>query len=175
MGPESLELPPFAGPVVPLKPPFHFKNVATSVFPLRAQLDTLQRFVDSYLNIIPQELGHFRAPLPYVYLMLLDYGKLAAQVTNLGWFSQREVGFFIPLEWYKSVGGKLVFHDWASVSPFIYVDAEMSMTLGRSTLGWPKSRVRMSPTKTGWIKDPTGSTTDATISAQVFPQAYSGA
>src|SRR5262249_24880902 len=130
---------------------------------------------DAYLNIIPEELGYFRASFPYVMLMMLDYGKLAAQVTNFGWFSQREVAFFVPLEWYKRVSGRWVFHDWATLTPFVYVDSQMSMTLGRTALGWPKSLVNLSPTATGWIEDPIDSTTDAIVSARVFPKSYADA
>ena len=86
-------LPDYSGPPISTRPPFQFSNVVVSCFPLRASIDTLQRFIDGYLNIIPPELGYFRVALPYVNLMLLDYGKLSAQATNFGWFSQREVIF----------------------------------------------------------------------------------
>lgn len=170
-----MKLPRFAGPLLPLQPPFYFKNVTSCLFPLRAQLASLQRFCDGYLNIIPPELGHFRASLPYVYLILLDYGKMAAQVANVGWIAQREVVFCIPVEWYKRVDGRWVFHDWATVAPFIYVDDEISMTLGRTALGWPKSLVSLTPALTGFLKDPSGATTDVVLSAQLLPRAYAGA
>lgn len=170
-----MRLPDYAGPMLTLQPPFQFSNVTVSVFPLRAQLDTLQRFCDAYLNVVPPEVGYFRASMPYVYLMLLDYGRLAAQAANFGAFSQREAMFFVPLEWYKLVDQRWLFHDWASVSPFIYVDGEISLSLGRTVMGWPKSLVNLTPKLTGWIEDPDGSTTDVALSAQVFPHAYSGA
>src|SRR3989442_135198 len=81
-------------------PPFHFEGMTTRFFPLRARLPVLQNFVDRYLNIIPPELGRFRAFLPYVYLLLVDYGKMALQASNLGWLAQHEVGFMVPVEWY---------------------------------------------------------------------------
>lgn len=170
-----MELPHYAGPLLQLQPPFYFKNVTSCLFPLRAQLNALQRFCDSYLNIIPEELGHFRAAVPYVYLILLDYGQMAAKAANTGWIAQREVVFCVPVEWYKRVHGRLLFHDWASVAPFIYVDDEISLTLGRTALGWPKSLVRLTPQLTGFLKDPSGSTTDVALSAQVLPKAYAGA
>lgn len=169
-----MQMPEFSGPSLAIKPPFYFKNMTACIFPLRAQLDSLQRFCDDYLNIIPKELGHFHASVPYVYLMMLDYGKLAMQACNLGWFAQREVMFCVFVEWYKVVDGRWVFHDWATVAPFIYVDDALSMTLGRTVLGWPKSLVKMTPQLTGWMQDPGGPTTDAAMSAMVFPKAYAG-
>ena len=170
-----MQLPEYSGPAFEFHPPFEFTNVTVTVFPLRAELDTLQRFCASYLNIAPPEVGYFRPALPYVYLLLLDYGKLAAQVTNLGCFSQREALFAIPLEWYKWDGERLVFHDWATVSPFIYVDDPISMAVGRTVMGWPKTLMNLTPRLTGWIKDPSGTTTDIAISASAFAKAYVGA
>lgn len=170
-----MRLPDYSGPPISTRPPFQFSNVVVSCFPLRARIDTLQRFIDGYLNVIPPELGYFRVALPYVNLMLLDYGKLSAQATNFGWFSQREVVFAVSLEWYKWVDGRWLFYSFANVSPFLYVDAEMSMTLGRTAMGWPKSLVSLSPGLTGWIGDPGGTTVDLALSARVFDSAYAGA
>ncbi|MET0285353.1 MAG: hypothetical protein ABW352_12815 [Polyangiales bacterium] len=170
-----MELPDYSGAPMPTRPPFQFSNVVTAVFPLRAQLDSLQRFIDGYLNILPRELGYFRVSMPYVSLMLLDYGKLSAQATNYGWFSQREVLFIVSLEWYKWLDGRWLFHDYATTAPFIYVDAEMSLTLGRTAMGWSKVLVKLSPSLSGWMLDPGGSTVDVALSAQVLGSTYSGA
>ncbi len=170
-----MELPDYSGAPMPTRPPFQFSNVVTAVFPLRAQLDSLQRFIDGYLNILPRELGYFRVSMPYVSLMLLDYGKLSAQATNYGWFSQREVLFIVSLEWYKWVDGRWLFHDYATTAPFIYVDAEMSLTLGRTAMGWSKVLVKLTPSLSGWMLDPGGATVDVALSAQVLRSTYSGA
>lgn len=161
-----MELPPYSESTLSTTPPFRFERVMTVVFPLRAKQESLQRFCDDYLNLIPPQLGYFRASIPYVHLMLLDYGKLAAPATNFGWFSQRELLFSIPLEWYKWVGGRWVFYDWASVTPFVYVDECTSMTIGRTLMGWPKSMVKLQPALTGWMKDPDGSKVELALSAR---------
>src|SRR5262249_40143144 len=144
------------------------------VFPLRANIDTLQSFVDSRLNLIPEEVGRFQVPVPYAYLMMLDYGKLAAKATNLGWFSQKEILFAIPLEWYKVENGRWVFHDWATVAPFIFVSDDVSLTLGRTVYGWPKAKATLSPTTALWMTDPTASINQATVATMVFPRLYKG-
>ena len=113
-----------------MKPPFSFEGMTARVFPLRANLDSLQRFCNSYLNFIPPEAGRFRAVVPYVYYIMLDYGRMAINIANIGWFSQREFLFCIPIQWYRVVDGQWQFHDWATVTPFIYVNNDMSMQIG---------------------------------------------
>jgi len=170
-------MPPFAevpGVSLPVQPPFPFEGMAAKVFPLRARLNTLQRFVDNYLNIVPPEVGRFRVAVPYVYLCVLDYGKMAIEVGNYGWLAQREILFNVAVEWYKVVDGRWQFHDWASVAPFIYVDDDMSMAVGRSVYGWPKTIASITPTTGGWVKNPQAPVNVATISTNVFKDLYAG-
>ncbi|MBK8249811.1 MAG: hypothetical protein IPK85_20830 [Gemmatimonadetes bacterium] len=172
----TMSLSPFAelpGASLPIRPPFPFESVSTRLFPLRASLDTLQRFVDGYLNIIPPELGRFRVPMPYVQLMILDYGKMAIEVGNYGWLAQREILFNIPLEWYVVKDGKWVFKDWASFSPFIYVDDDMSMTVGRMVYGWPKTTAQIVPAASDWVRNPGAPVKEAIVQTSVFSSLYS--
>lgn len=174
-----MTLPNFVAPgdyyySLPLKPPFYFENMTVRVFPLRARISAIQNFVDHYLNIIPKELGWFRAFLPYAHLMMIDYGKLANQVTNLGWFAQREIMFAVPVEWYRFIRGRWVFHDWAWTTPFIFVDSKMSLTLGRAVYGWPKLLAQMVPTEALWMQDPTVPMIMARASTKVFSELYAG-
>jgi len=157
-----------------LTPPFEFNGVMMRVFPLRARLEQVQAFVDAYLNIAPEELAYFRAFLPYVYLMIINYGKMSVAAANLGWISQNEVAFSVPLLWYKRQGRRLVFHDFAYVSPFIYVDNDLSMTTGREVYGWPKNRVSVDTFATAWMTNPEASPVLARFSAMVFPELYAG-
>lgn len=157
-----------------LTPPFEFDGAMMRLFPLRANLEKMQTFVDAYLNVVPDELAHFRTFLPYVYLMIINYGKMSVNAANLGWISQNEVAFSIPLLWYRRVGRKLVFHDFAYVSPFIYVDNDLSMTTGREVYGWPKSRVSMDTFATAWMTSPEASAVLARFSAMVYPELYAG-
>ncbi|MBK8254815.1 MAG: hypothetical protein IPK82_19415 [Polyangiaceae bacterium] len=164
-----------SGGMLQLTPPFDFQGVTMRVFPLRASLPRLTKFVDSYLNIIPREVGYFRPFLPYVYLMIINYGKMAVEAANMGWIAQNEIAFSIALEWYKEVDDKLIFHDFAYVSPFIYVDNDLSMTTGREVYGWPKSLVSITPETTSWMEDPRKAPRLVTVSAMVFPELYTGA
>jgi hypothetical protein len=159
---------------LPLKPPFAITNLSCRLFPLRANLDTLQGFCNNYVNIVPQEIAYFRACSPYLFLMMLDYGSLALEATNLGWFSQHEIMFCVPVEWYKRVNGRLEFQDWAMLTPFIFVDDDLSLNMGRTVAGWPKTLARMTPTLSAWMQNPNAPVNEATASAMVFPELYSG-
>ena len=159
---------------LPLKPPFSISNLTTRLFPLRASLDALQGFCNNYLNLMPRELGRFRACSPYVMLMMMDYGSLALEVTNLGWFSQREIMFCVPVEWYRVLDGKWVFQDWAMIPAFIYVDDELSLPMGRTVAGWPKVFVRMTPTLSATMHDPLAPVVEDTVSTLVFPELFTG-
>ncbi|MDB4888496.1 MAG: hypothetical protein JWL61_351 [Gemmatimonadetes bacterium] len=159
---------------LPLKPPFSITNLSCRLFPLRANRNTVQSFCDNYVNILPPEIGHFRPCAPHVFLMMLDYGSLALEATNLGWFSQHEIMFCIPTEWYRVERGKWVFQDWAMLTPFIFVDDDLSLNMGRTVAGWPKTYASMTPTLSAWMKDPLAPVSEATASAMVFPELYAG-
>ena len=82
--------------------------------------------------------------------------------------------FCIPTEWYRVEKGKWVFHDWAMLTPFIFVDDDLSLNMGRTVAGWPKTYASMTPTLSAWMKDPLAPVSEATASAMVFPELYTG-
>ena len=64
---------------LPVRPPFQFTGVTARVFPLKANMARLAAFCDAYVNMdIPPEIVHYRPALPYVYLMVLDYGSMSS-------------------------------------------------------------------------------------------------
>lgn len=176
MTPEEFtaKLPNLTSNPLPIQPPFVFNGMSSRVFPLRAHLGTLQRLVDGYMNFIPPQAGYFRVPVPYVYVMVLDYGQVTEAVARIGWFAQTEVFFMIPLEWYKMVNGKWVFYDWAVITPYVFVNDEFSVPLGRSVYGFPKVLARVVNTPSAWVKDASAPVTLARVETAVFPQTYSG-
>lgn len=175
MTPEQFtaQLPTLTCNPLPAKPPFVFNGLSSRVFPLRASLDALQRFCNGYLNFVPESVGRFRASLPYVFLSVLDYGQVG-EASGLGWFSQVEVFFAVPLEWYRFVDGRWVFHDWATITPFIYVDDNFSVPLGRTVSGFPKVLAKVTAAPSAWINNPLGPVSLAQVETDVFPTAYAG-
>ncbi|HEY3704364.1 MAG TPA: hypothetical protein VGL22_04835 [Terracidiphilus sp.] len=171
----TARLPDLTNNPLPIKPPFVFNHLSSRVFPLRAHLGTLQRVCDGYLNFVPPEAGYFRVPMPYVYVMVLDYGQVTEAVARIGWFAQTEVFFMIPLEWYKFVGGQWVFHDWAVITPYVFVNDDFSVPLGRTVFGFPKVQARVMQSSSAWIRDATAPVTLARVETGVFPKTYAGA
>jgi hypothetical protein len=158
-----------------LAPPFAFKDVTMSVFPLRASLPRLEAFCDAYLNHAGDAI-RFQPFLPYVYLIILDYGRMSVEAANMGWIAQHEVAFSVPLRWMQKErsGGILDFRDWAFTSPFIFVDNELSMSTGREVYGWPKTLVHLDPTVSDWAEDPTGRRRVFHVSVKAVGRAFAG-
>lgn len=159
---------------LPIVPPFYFSGMTARVLPLRARMATLQNFCDRYLNIVPAEVARFKVFLPYVYLMMLDYGRMAPAAANLGWIAQHEVLFSIPLEWHRGEGRRSEFVDWAWVSPYIFVDSEISVQLGRTVYGWPKMPAELTAETLKWLRDPLAQIDTARVGTAVFDELYEG-
>ncbi len=163
---------------ISFKPPFLFRNVTARVFPLKANMARLTQFCDQYLNMdIPPEIVHFTPALPYVYFTALNYGRMSAaslQAQGLGWVAQHEVCFTVVLQQWRKIHGKLKFQDWATVSPFIFVDAPMSQTTGRDVYGWPKVLARIEPHTPLWATHPRSPTRLFTMSTKMFGRVYAG-
>jgi len=163
---------------LPSSPPFEFHNVTARVFPLKANISRLTDFCDSYLNMdIPDEIVHFFPALPYVYLAVVNYGSmspLSFSAQNVGWVAQDEVFFLIPVEKWIRKEGKMVFKEWACVSPFIFVNDSMSMTTGREVYGWAKVLGEIAQETPLWVKDPTAPTRLFGLKAPVFLKEYQG-
>ncbi len=155
-------------------PPFDFDGVVMRVFPLKANVHTLGRFCNQYLNLMPPEIAVFKPAIPFVFLAAINYGKMTPEATNLGWVAQNEVAFNVLLNWYRRENGRLVFQDWASVSPFIFVDDESSLMTGREVYGWPKTRAWLTPGIHEWARNPRGPENLFELSSMVFPELFAG-
>lgn len=135
-------------------PPFTFPGVTARVFPLRASLNILTAFCRNYLNVAP-EVCEFRPYLPHVLMVVLDYGRMAIEELNMGWVSQHEVFFAVPLGmWRRDANRRRVFDKWVVNTPFIVVDNATSLTTGRETYGWPKVLAKMQDSPERWLTDP---------------------
>jgi hypothetical protein len=120
-----------------------YSDVVTQIFPLKASLNRLQEFCDSYLNLDEDPPLYFKPAAPWVFMQVVDYGQMATTSKNLGWFSQHELAFGVPLRCYKREKDEWVFVDWAMVFPFIFVDNPLSMSGGRKIYGWSKSEIKI--------------------------------
>jgi hypothetical protein len=123
-----------------------YSDVVTQIFPLRASMNRMQEFCDSYLNLDEDLPLHFKPAVPWVLMQVVDYGEMATTSRNLGWFSQHELAFGVPLRCYRKEKNEWVFVDWAMVFPFIFVDNPLSMSGGRKIYGWSKSGIKFDST-----------------------------
>ncbi|MEJ2273021.1 MAG: hypothetical protein P8Y01_00350 [Woeseiaceae bacterium] len=165
------------------QPRVSFTGVTARVLPLKASLNTLQDFCDNYLNfpddrrdMKASQRDYFKPAVPYVYFQMINYGKMATESENLGWIAQNEILFSIPLEWYRvDAKNNLVFHDWALICPFIFVDNDMSLTTGREAYGWSKVRGWLEWVPTSWTRDPRSPRRLLSMQTEVYPELYVGA
>jgi len=124
-----------------------YSDVVTQIFPLKASMARLQEFCDSYLNLGENLPICFKPAVPWVLMQVVDYGKMATTTTNVGWFSQHELAFGVPVRCYeRGKNNEWVFIDWAMVFPFIYVNNPLSMSGGREIYGWSKSEIQIDTT-----------------------------
>ncbi len=140
-------------------PPFNFLGVTARFFPLQASVNILSSFYRSYLDVAP-EICTFKPSLPWVLLVILDYGQMATEATNLGWVSQHEIFFGVPLEEWRPdrPGGRPVFQRWVLHTPFILVQNPNSIAIGRQVFGWPKVQAKLRKTRGKWLEDPSDAT-----------------
>jgi hypothetical protein len=160
------------------RPPLLFREVTARVFPLKANIARLAEFCNQYLNMdIPDEIVHFTPALPYVYFMALNYGGMSAtsvHAQRLGWVSQHEAFFLVPLARWRREHGKLVFQGWTSVTPFIYVDDPLSAATGREVYGWPKAQAWIEADRPAWTTHPRAPTRLYTMAVDIFHDVYAG-
>lgn len=122
-----------------------YTDVVARIYPLPASLSQLTRFCDAYLNhfddpasereVVPLQ---FRPAASFVLMEVVNYGEMASNIANAGWFSQHELAFGLPLEVYEFREDRWTFAKWAMCYPFIYVDSALSMSGGRQVYGWSK-------------------------------------
>jgi len=79
-----------------------YSDVVTQIFPLKASTNRLQEFCDTYLNLDEDAPLYFKPAVPWVLMQVVDYGRMATTSGNLGWFSQHELAFGVPLACYRT-------------------------------------------------------------------------
>lgn len=149
-------------------PPFVFPGVSLRMFPLKADIYALRTFCSQLVNVAPPEVAEFEPFTPFVFLTVLHYGQMSTLAANLGWVSQHEITFSVPLMQFRRRGGRRRFVRWVSLTPFIFVDNELSLLGGREVYGWPKQLATLTGGVEQWMDDPTGPQTLMSLSAQVL-------
>src|SRR5262249_29772101 len=95
------------GTSLDLTGPFDFPNTTLRVLPLLANEDSLNRFLQKYLNKELAPAGQrFEAWGRYVYLVATSYEEMASDSNNVGAWADNDVVFYVPVRWYHQVDGK---------------------------------------------------------------------
>jgi hypothetical protein len=149
-----------------------FDGVVMRYLPLEADVQALQTFCDNYLNLCP-EFTLCKPAMPYVVMCVANYGSMGTASSNLGWESQNEVLFGVPVEWWQvNDAGKLEFRNFAMVAPFIYVDSGASEAGGREVFGWPKCHGWFAQIDDPWASNPRAWRTLLSVRVQAFSQMF---
>ena len=168
--------------MLPIQPPFSFDGVSAQVFPLKANPVRLQDFCNDYLTLSDDQSVVYKPALPYAYMMVLDYGRMSSAQSkgarNIGWVGQHEVTFTVPLEIWRRQdhdrSAPLRFDDWGMVSPYIYVDDNTSLSIGREVYGWPKVAGRVNTLPSLWDSDPVAGSRVFSFSTHALPRRHEG-
>jgi hypothetical protein len=146
-GPLYRTIPCVEDPAIRL--PFRSDRLSMNYFPLRADQDCLQRFLDTELNFahgetpLPPEVGMFRAAAPMVFFVASRHENLHSLDSDYGSITQNEFSFGFFAEWHRCSHGRSVFKDWVFINAYVFLDSELSTVTGRSHWGWPKLQLRV--------------------------------
>jgi hypothetical protein len=154
----------------------HLRGVKSHIYFLKANIARMRDFCDHYLNFVsesPRAPIYFKPFLPFVVLGVLDYGSLSVEAQNMGWISQHEVWFALPLEWYSIRDGRPVFQDWALVCPFLFVDNTLSVATAREVQGFSKLAGSFRAAAKPRIFSPPQPVQSLNLSIKVAPGKYS--
>ncbi len=162
-----------------------YSGVTSRIFPLRADPSTLQSFIDKYLNHQALDNEHyFRAANSYVMFQVLNYPRMSNGMARLGYISQHEVLFGIPLHWYRrNPRGLSMFNDVryelvkqrdTFFTPFVFVDNELSVLGGRELFGWPKREISINSHLSSWMVHPEEEDVVMTVDSLLFDQMFRG-
>ncbi|MGQ7829654.1 hypothetical protein [Altererythrobacter sp. Z27] len=135
-------------------PPYHFPDVTVNAFIWPAQVEAVQNYCDTFLNLGTRDERGFEyrpaAAWPYAMLFFLDYPEMISSnrepqdigecpYPERGITTQREVFVSLPVVRYGNGPlGLIANSDIECVLPFIVVDKPWSCICGREMLGLGK-------------------------------------
>jgi len=125
---------------LPISGPMRFPDVALQVYPLLADREVLQRFVDWSWNRLFKH-GEATPKLSlelagtYVYLLVEsvgdEHGRMWSASENIGWWAEREISFAIPVRW--RLDGELV--GLVFIEPLVFADKPRAVVTYREVNG----------------------------------------
>lgn len=155
----------------------HLRGVKSHIYLLNANIARMRDFCDHYLNFVsesPRAPVYFKPAIPCVAVGIIDYGGISVEAQNMGWISQHEVWFALPVEWYSIRNGRPVFEDWALLCPFLFVDNTLSVAGAREVQGWSKRSGVFDAAGEARIYSPPQPAQSLKLSLRTAPTKYGG-
>ena len=127
-------LPVFCGP-------YKFEANLASFF-LKADKDNLSAICDKYLNQVTDGKFVYKPILSYVMMSFASMNgySLDEKQKEVGYITEREVGFWIPILAYKRVGGILLPSHITFFLPYLFADNPYAIFTGREVYGFRKNQ-----------------------------------
>ena len=82
--------------------------------------------------------------------------------------------FLVPLQVWREEAGELVFKGFTTISPFIYVDDQFSLNVGREVYGWNKVACSIEAAVPLWMENPQSKLRQLDLGIIDFDKAYAG-
>lgn len=134
--------------VVPLQGPFRFHNVTQRVLVLKADAEALRALVDRHFNEV-QNVVDLEPAVDRVFLSTFTYQDTESEGNDVGWWADREVGFWLLLKTRKTPAADVLktvsFDDPKEgeppelylTSPYLFGNSQFAALTLRETYGLP--------------------------------------
>jgi len=155
--------------VVPHHGPFTFRNVTVRALILRADRERLQELVNEYLNEA-QDLHEMEVVTGRVCLASISYEGTESESNDVGWWADREVGFWLVL---KRAGEKESDEGfrYSITAPFLFGNSPFAALTLRESFGVPTLWSEIESPPDAWMSHH-GPATDRPhlrLSTPIFP------
>ena len=133
--------------------PFEFPDTTLRVLPLLADPAKLERLCDDYLGAgLGADCPYtVKAWGSYVYLVLTNFGEMSSKTNNIGWWAERELTFFVPVQVWDRKENTLL--SVALVPAFAFADTETAAIVGREVSGRPTATAAITSPPNAWMSD----------------------
>jgi hypothetical protein len=118
-----------------------FPAVGMRFYPLRENLAQRQKVCDDYLNFNhdPKDRPpHYSKPAePFVLMRTVNYDRL--EIEQIGWLTQLEASFSIPLEWYERMDDTAASFSRCVTGPLATRAPQLPQNFSPAVIGAPRA------------------------------------
>lgn len=128
-----------------------------------------QELIDDYLNAVQSKV-QLEVVGEHVFLVAASFESTESKGNDIGWWADREVGFWIPLKKAGEDESAEAFQYYMT-SPFLFGSSHFAALTLRETFGLPILRAHLDSPPDVWMSDsgPTADRTRLRVSTPIFP------